>query len=494
MGEKIRLYPLKNVILRIVAISMAVVFILCMATMAMEYRVLVNMKNTIEKNDIFAHFYETGEELNTALSDYFHTNQAAKREVCLEQKEKLETVSQEMRDAFLDPQFQDNYYLTGSCLEIVEELLQTSQSLLSEEQMKYYEEYEKVYGYIKENKNILNSVRADLISKACNRQFEAWRKQFFAIVLLVAATGFYLFAFSRRMIQDILRPIMILTEQARSFQNGNHMEAKMPEARIGITETAILTETFLEMAKTIEKQMRQLKDKIDLDRKLHQLEIQNMQMQMSLTETKMQLIQSMISPHFLFNCLNTLSSLAYFEKASKTREASQKIARYLRDCLGFVGQKVKICEEVIHTQHYIEIQQMRFGDRIQFSIACDEACESFQVPAMILQPLVENSISHGLKDLWQDGQVCVEIEDSEEAVCLKVEDNGEGMEEERLREIREEIAQPFEPGRHTIGLHGVASRIKMFFGERATIQINSISGQGTQVVIAIKKSPAHDET
>lgn len=491
MEKKTKVYPLKNVILHIVAISMAMVFIICVATMAMEYHVLVNMKATIEKNDIFAHYYEIGDELNNTLTEYIHTNQEAKKEVCLQRKEELATAAEEMKNAFQDPQFLDNYYLTDTCLEVVEELLATSQSLLSSEQMKNYEEYEKIYRYIKENKNVLNSIRADVISETYDLQFEAWKSQFLVILAIMVLSGIYLFVFSRKMIQEILLPITILTEKARCFKNGNHngkhMEEKMPNTKIGITETNVLTNTFFEMARTIDQQMQQLKDKIKLDQKLHQLEMQNMQIQMSLTETKMQLIQSMISPHFLFNCLNTLSSLAYFEKASKTREASQKIARYLRDSLGLVGKNLAIQDEVIHTQHYIEIQQMRFGERIQFSIQCDEKCHSFQVPAMILQPLVENSISHGLKNLWKDGKIDIEIEDREEEILLKVEDNGQGMEEEKLKKIREELSQPFEPGRHTIGLHGVASRIKMFFKEKAAIQLNSISGQGTQVLIEIKK-------
>lgn len=485
MKRKARLRPLKNVVLRIVGVSMGIIFVFCMVMMAVEYRVLANMKGTIEKNNSFVSYYEKGEELNNTLADYIHTQQEGKKEMCRQLKQEFSGASEEMSETFEDAQFLDNYYLTDSYLDLVEKLLQTNESVLSQEQLKTYEDCKRVYGYIKENKNMLNSIRADIISRTYVSQFETWKKQFLFFAAIMALCGIYLFRFSSQMIRDILHPITFLTKQAERFRDGTYPAEQGQNMCSDVEETNILTAAFFEMAKTIRQQMQQLQEKMKGEQRLHQLEMQNMQIKVSLAETKMQLIQSMISPHFLFNCLNTLSGMAYFEKAPKTRESSQKIARYLRDSLALVGKNIPIREEILHTQHYIEIQQIRFGDRIQFSTVCEKTCDEFVVPAMILQPLVENCISHGLKNLWKEGQVFLSVQRDHNRILLCVKDNGAGMDRERLSQIRQELAQPFDPGKHTIGLHGVASRIKMFFRERVSMELKSVKGEGTEVLIEI---------
>ena len=113
----------------------------------------------------------------------------------------------------------------------------------------------------------------------------------------------------------------------------------------------------------------------------------------------------------------------------------------------------------------------------------EKECEDFLVPAMILQPLVENAVSHGMKDREEGGTVEIRIFQKAGQIRIVVEDNGNGMREEELRQIQKEISQPFKPGEHTIGLHSVAARIKAYYGDAAQIELFSRRGEKTRVII-----------
>lgn len=488
MKREGRIQPLRKMIFRIMAVSIVLVCILSIIMMAVEYHMLGSMKATIEKSNVFADYYDRLEQLHISLADYVHTNQQEKREECEALQNALGAYSRQMKEEFENPQFLDNYYLTESYLDAVQMVLDTSAALLSEPEMEIYQDCEKVYGYLKDNENNLNSVRSKTISDTYEQQFNTWKKQFFLIVLTMLLVGGYLFLFSNQMIQKILKPLTMLTDQVRQFEKGNRTISLITEGDMEIEETKILTAAFMKMTATIERQFKELKEKMALDKKLHEANLQNTQVKIALAETKVQLIQSMISPHFLFNCLNTLSGMAYFEDAPRTREASIKIAQYLRNSLSLVGKSISVKEELTHTLDYLEIQKLRFQEKLSYTIRCERKCETLRLPAMILQPLVENSISHGLKNSWQGGNIEIFVEKQEGALYLKVCDNGKGIEEKRLEEIKAGLKEPFEPGKHTIGLYGVASRLRNYFQNRVSIEVESVLGEGTSILITIKEN------
>lgn len=482
---------------RVVLASISALVAVCFIMLAADYQSLANMRHTIDRTSIFNSFYDQCSALSLSLGEYLRNPGDEQRTACSDDAASLEKASAEMAHVFKNPRFIDNSILTGNLTACVRELLQGN---VSSRQKELFRTCEKLLTYLDNNRNDLASLSTESISKSYQSQFRMWQTRFLLLILLLSSFAVYISLSATDLIRGILKPILDLTQKARLFMEQTQPESgHRPEIKAGstdpeikymhsvpqMTETQLLTDSFNVMTQTIQKQMTQLQDKIVLDQKLHELQLQNINMQLSLTEAKMQLIQSMISPHFLFNCLSTLAGTAYLEHAPRTRDISLKMAVFLRDSLGLVGQKITMAREFEHTVHYIEIQKIRFGDRILFETELNKDCENIMIPAMILQPLVENAISHGVKNRMTGGLIRIAAGRTGEQCCLSVSDNGEGIDSVQLNKIRSEIDRSFEPGVHTIGLHSVASRIQASFpGTGKTVILSSPAG-GTRIEIRI---------
>ena len=287
-------------------------------------------------------------------------------------------------------------------------------------------------------------------------------------IILICGVGIMLLTIykSLKIVVRITKPLEVLTDCAYKIMQGNNEGAvpMLSTEKTPLQETAVLGRAFEEMNTTIQRQMEELQEKMGL-------ELEHMQTKIALSQTETFLMQSLISPHFLFNCLNTLTSLSVLEGAERTEECSILLARFLRAFLDRIGKKVEVFEEVRLTQQYIEIQRMRFGERIHFEIAFDESVGSQVVPALILQPLVENAISHGLKGKAEGGVVAISVRRDGTGLCMEVRDNGKGLDEETARVIQEQMRVPFKPGERGIGLRSVFIRLRDCFGEAAWLTL-----------------------
>lgn len=471
---------------KVTTVSILAMTCLCLLLIAAEYFALSDMKEMIGKSNVYASYYSSCEQIHQSMLEYMSNHRAESKEKCMDALDAFTAFSEKVREEFDHPRFEDQYYLSLAYREDVEKFLEIGEENLSEGQLAAYTEAESIRDYLQYNSGDLNTIRNQLITKGSQEIFNRWKVQLIVFLGTAAFSSFFVWYKGRQMLKKILSPILHLTEQAKRIQKGDFQIEPIKSWQSGSQETLVLTNAFSDMAETIQTQMEELKEKVLLGKKLHALEIQNIQFQMQLTETKLQLMQSMVNPHFLFNCLNTLSSLAYLEHAEKTRDAAQMIAGYLRNSLSFVGKKISMREEIAHTRRYMEIQKLRFGERIQFLTVCDPDCEEMMVPGMILQPLAENAISHGLKTMAQNGHVKIEIKKDSETVNITVEDNGKGMTEEKMKGLREGFENPATWNQGGIGLQNVASRMKMIFGERFKIFIDSQAGKGTKIRLEVK--------
>ncbi len=490
---KKRFNSLKGMILGSTVFTMMILFLLFAVMMYAEYHTLESMSSTVEKMEVLSDYYETAGMLGNAVKGWFYSNQGEKKDQCEILVERLEIQNERVKSSLLHPRFLDQYYLTLSYIEEVEQLLEENLDEFPLSARQRYGVTVKIYDYLMEDESKLNVLLSQIVSETYREQFHSWQKQFAFILVVIVGCAVGVYFFAAGLLQRLLKPVMLLAEQAQQFAAGIvHEKNQMQDCRLA-AETDILVDAFYEMEKTIHDQMQQLKNSLEVERRMHVLELQNMQMQMTLTKTKMKLIQSMINPHFLFNCLGMLSAIAYFEGAPRTRETALKIADYLRESLGLVGKNIRLREELAHTNKYLEIQKMRFEDRICFRTFLEKDCENFLVPAMILQPLVENAVSYGMKGREDGGTVEIKIFRQEGQIRIVVEDDGSGMDEEELEQVRREISEPFKPGEHTIGLHSVASRIKACYGDAAQIELFSKKGEHTSVVICLETMSLAEE-
>jgi two-component system, LytTR family, sensor kinase len=194
-----------------------------------------------------------------------------------------------------------------------------------------------------------------------------------------------------------------------------------------------------------------------------------------LLESRMTALQNQINPHFLFNTLNSVSSLVRFDPDT-ARELIIKLASILRRLLHTTDAFVPLREEVEFIDHYLDIEVVRFGkDKLQVVKELAPDSLDTMVPSMILQPLVENSIKHGLASKVEGGRIFLRSHLTDSTLVVEVEDNGVGMGAAHLYE------RPNGLGGSGIGMANVAERLKVLYGDTARMTIDSHEGKGTLV-------------
>ena len=194
-----------------------------------------------------------------------------------------------------------------------------------------------------------------------------------------------------------------------------------------------------------------------------------------LLQARMEALHNQINPHFLFNTLNSVSSLVRFDPDT-ARELIIKLATILRRLLNSSDAFVPLREEVEFIDNYLDIEVVRFGrDKLRVVKELDPESLEMLVPAMLLQPLVENSIKHGLSSKVEGGSIYLRSRLRAKDVIVEVEDDGVGMGAAQL------IERPDGLGGTGIGMANVAERLKVLYGDTATMTIESHGGKGTLV-------------
>ncbi|GGF94426.1 sensor histidine kinase [Paenibacillus abyssi] len=217
--------------------------------------------------------------------------------------------------------------------------------------------------------------------------------------------------------------------------------------------------------------------------------------QLRLTRTELKFLQSQINPHFLYNTLDSIYWTAKNYDAAEISEMVLNLSRFFRLSLDKGRDTFTVEENVTHLHYYIRIQQLRFLDSFSVTYDLQEESKPFFIMKLLLQPLVENAILHGL-DNKHDGHLHIASRIEQEYLILSVSDNGAGIGKERLDDIHQELeklsSHEFGPfsymEQHIKGMYGlrnVLSRIKMYYGDQADLQISSGEGQGTTVKIIL---------
>ena len=197
------------------------------------------------------------------------------------------------------------------------------------------------------------------------------------------------------------------------------------------------------------------------------------------------MLQEQIKPHFLYNSLYSIQQLCQLGDNEQAARMIGALSSFYR--LGISGGDniIPIQKELEHVDNYLQIQKMRYYDQFDYVIDCDPVICHYEIPKLVLQPLVENAIYHGIKQSKRKGFISVTgILDGED-ILLEVHDDGAGITEERLKEIRAYLSQEDKGEMNSIGLKNVDYRIKKTFGEQYGITIRSEKNVDTCVSIRL---------
>lgn len=207
--------------------------------------------------------------------------------------------------------------------------------------------------------------------------------------------------------------------------------------------------------------------------------------QIRLRKAEFELLQAQINPHFLYNTLDTIVWLAEAGDQKRVVSMVGNLSDFFRTSLNQGKDIISIREELAHVRSYLEIQQVRYQDILRYEITVPEDLYEYKIPKITIQPLVENALYHGIKNKRGQGTITITGERSENGFVLYVRDNGIGMTQERLNEVRAGIQKLSYTGKEIYGLYNVNERIRLNFGETYGISIESTYGEGTCVSIGL---------
>ena len=207
--------------------------------------------------------------------------------------------------------------------------------------------------------------------------------------------------------------------------------------------------------------------------------------QVRLRKAEFELLQAQINPHFLYNTLDTIVWLAEAGDQKRVVSMVGNLSDFFRTSLNQGKDIISIREELAHVRSYLEIQQVRYQDILRYEITVPEDLYEYKIPKITIQPLVENALYHGIKNKRGQGTITVSGKRNENGFVLYVRDNGIGMTQERLKEVRAGIQKLSYTGKEIYGLYNVNERIRLNFGETYGISIESTYGEGTCVSISL---------
>lgn len=284
------------------------------------------------------------------------------------------------------------------------------------------------------------------------------------VVLFVITVGIMLrrsFRFSR----SITRPVTEILGNVREVGRGNF---EISEVNTDSMEIEELDGGIRRMAEKIEQLLQSVKK---------EEEMQHL--------TQLQLLQAQVNPHFLYNTLDTIIWLIEGGQNDDAVEMISNLSVFFRTSLSKGNDVITLSEEKRHTVSYLEIQQSRYRDILEFEIHIPEEFNEVMVPKLTLQPLAENALYHGIKNKRGGGKILIEGEKSGDDLILRVTDNGQGMKKERLLEIQHAIRTGERAG---FGLSAVAERLRLYYGAGYGMEIHSEEGKGTVIEIRIGKT------
>lgn len=213
-------------------------------------------------------------------------------------------------------------------------------------------------------------------------------------------------------------------------------------------------------------------------------------------QTELTALQSQINPHFLYNTLECIRGQALIDDNREIAKMTEALSAFFRYSISKKGNFVTLREELDNINNYMLIQQYRFNNRFTLEIMIDEedkVAYDYLVPKLIIQPVIENAIFHGLEEKVGGGKVTIEIILTDTSLMLIVSDNGKGMDKETLKELNERIHSPeilldsqSQDSIHTgIALPNVNKRIQLLFGPQYGLNVYSTPDQGTDVEITV---------
>jgi len=307
----------------------------------------------------------------------------------------------------------------------------------------------------------------DALSDAISRF--TWVILLVGLVLIAVFVNILLFVAN-----SITSPIRKLQKEMVEIESLNYQTALQSEI-VGTSEVVELNHSFNQMMGRITELTSAIVAEKEEQRK-----------------SELKALQNQINPHFLYNTLDSIIAMIDKGENEKAENMIVALSKFFRISISKGRNIIPLPNEIEHARNYLLIQKMRFGDSFSFTIDVAPGLEKYYVVKLILQPLVENSIGHGLKE-DEEGHIAIRAYEEGDFIKFDIQDNGYGMTPEKVEELVKSLND--DTVYQGVGLKNVYQRIRIYYGDKANVLIHSEEDVGTTVTIVIPKEGAlnHEE-
>lgn len=299
----------------------------------------------------------------------------------------------------------------------------------------------------------------------------ALRRQFFLIgagaVLFAAAAAVY---FSGRLCANLHR----LMESMEEIQAGNLMVRSRIRTQ---DEIGVLSRSFNDMVERIRALLEEVRQKEKLKR-----------------EAQQSVLATQIEPHFLYNSIDSIQHVAHMRRETEIERVACALSELLRSVLSDRNEFITLWEEREYIENYITIERFKYRGDFRLLWDVDEQLWAWRIPKLLLQPVVENALIHGISTRESGGVIQIKICRQEERIIAKIMDNGKGMSQEKIGQLLSEVQKTDKSGFRRVGFANVMNRIRLIYGEEYGGTIYSCEGMFTCVELTLPAAGGEDGT
>ncbi len=346
-----------------------------------------------------------------------------------------------------------------------------------------YEKASELYKYIGSYIYSLNNEQfRDNSSNYKNLSMSLHFLEYISVMILVgvAICNMVLITMVTKNITNPLRELALTANRV----SGGDFDTELVEVH-SQDEVGIVSAAFNQMLINIREYIIQTKKSMEKEREMKEKELM---METHLKDAQLKYLQAQINPHFLFNTLNAGAQLAMMEGGDRTYQYIQNVADFFRYNVKKNNEIVTLKEEIELVDNYIYILNVRFSGEICFEKRIDESLTRIQVPSMLLQPIVENSVNYGIRNIDWQGIIRLSVYREGEDICISIRDNGIGMPQEKIDEILTNRlpVSDIKTDSNGVGLNNVIQRLRIFFESEDVFDIVSEGeNMGTEIIITL---------
>lgn len=286
--------------------------------------------------------------------------------------------------------------------------------------------------------------------------------------VIIIVNSLVIFLFSIFISRIIITPANKLLKAMKSVEKGEFNEVELD----GNNEFGKLRDGYNIMIKEIKKLIERIMEEQRLKRKI-----------------ELNILQDQVKPHFLYNTFDSISSLALSGRTDDVYTVMKALGRFYRTSLSKGKEVVTIEEEINTLKNYLIIQNIRYNGLFTIFYDIDESAGKYKILRLTLQPLVENSLHHGMKNYTEHGTISISAKLLADCVRIEIEDDGIGIEKEYLKSI---LNRNLNDESSSFGLRGTIERLRIFYGIDNVVEIDSEPGRGTKIIINIPKQEEYD--